>query len=290
MMFHAMREAGYRSAETAITEQIRERRLEIERLRAVSPLRRAMLPPGTVLEIDRVTSRIDALLGRAPAPEVVAMLDDLAGQLAAVVARAEAETERIRRRPRELPLPPAPTRFAFGTHRRTFSVERSFREQLRHAKEMHEHGVGMLARLERDGRELVLAARGRATDNPVYPAKKIDCMLRTSAPRGPRLHLEPRSLFRRLVPPRDAAAVEPELDRAYVVKGDPSVVRALHDPRCRELLVSLRDEIRALWVGGGVIDLAWRRPFAKDTVVLPEEALSIVGSIAARLWTIHGLP
>ena len=283
MMFRAMREAGYRSAETAITEQFRERRLEIERLRALSPLRRAILPPGTVLEIDRITSRIDALLGHAPAPEVVAMLDDLAGQLAAVVARAEAEAERIRRRPRELPWPPAPTRFAFGTHRRTFSVERSFREQLRDAKEVREHGVGMLARLERDGKELVLVARGRATDNPVSPKRKIDCMLRTTAPRGPGLHLEPRSMLRRLVPPRDAVAIEPAFDRAYVVKGNTPVVRALLDAGCRELLLSIANEIRALWVGGGVIDLAWRRPFAKETVVLPDEALSIVTSIAERL-------
>jgi len=31
------------------------------------------------------------------------------------------------------------------------------------------------------------------------------------------------------------------------------------------------------------IDLAWRCPFAKDTLVLPDGALSIVTSIAERL-------
>ena len=78
-------------------------------------------------------------------------------------------------------------------------------------------------------------------------------------------------------------AIDASFDRAYVLKGDPSVVRALLDVRCRELLLAIEGEMRALWVGGGVIDLAWRRPFGKDPVVLPDEAVSIVSYIAERL-------
>lgn len=283
-MHFAMKGAEYRSAEAAIAQQIHERRLELDRLRAVAPLRRAILPPGTVHEIDGLASRIDAALDRAPGLEVVATLDDLASQLSAVLARAGAEAERMRRRSRELPLPSAPKPFPFGSRRRTFSVERTVREQLRNAQDVREHGVGMLARLEHDGTELVFVARGRGTNDVVFPARKVDCMLRASAPRGPTLVVEPRTLFGRIVRPHDGLAIEPTFDRAFVVKGNPSVTRILLDVRTRQLLLSIRNGFRAFYVGDGVVDLGWSCPFASEVVVLPDEALSIVTSIAERLY------
>ncbi len=281
----AMTGTQYRSAEAAIAEQIRERRLEIDRLRAVSPLRRAILPRGTVHEIDALALRIDLTIARPPGPEVVAILDELAAQLSALMARAEVEAERVRRRSREFPLPPEPKPFPFGSHRRTFSIERPFRDQVRDAKDVREHGVGMIARLERNGTELAFAARGRATNNVFFPGRKVDCMLRTAAPRCPALHLQPRSLFRRAFPPRDTVPIEPAFDEAFLVKGDPSLARALLDAPRRKLLLSMRNELLGLYVGDGVIDLAWRRPFAKDAIVPPEEALAIVTSLARLLYS-----
>lgn len=272
----------YRSVDGAIRERLAEHLSEIDRLRAISPLRRAILPPGTVHELDAFASRIDAALGRGPGLDVLTELDEVVPRIEAVLSRADEEAARMRARSREVPLPPAPKPFPFGQIS-TLSVERPFRDQLRDAKEVTEYGVGMLARLEHAGTELVLVARGRARGTLLPSERNICCLLRASLPRGPAINVEHRSLFRCIVPSRDAVAIEPGFDGRFQVKGNASVARALLDAKARECLLAMRYDFRMLTVGDGLIDLAWWRPFPY-TAFLPDAALSIVTSIANRLY------
>ena len=102
-------------------------------------------------------------------------------------------------------------------------------------------------------------------------------------PRGPAITVEQRSLVRRVVPSRDAVAIEPGFDRLFPVKGNASVARALLDAPIRETLLAMRYEFRMLTVGDGLIDLAWWRPFPYIGL-LPDAPFSVVTSIANRLY------
>jgi hypothetical protein len=281
-----MHRSPYRNGEEVVIARIREHRVEIDKLRAISPVRRAVLPPATLHELDAMSTRVDAALERASGHDVVVRLDELAPRLSALLARTDAEVERMRARPREFPLPLPPKPFPVGLHRVTFSVEPTFRAQFRDAKSVRKHGVGMLAEIEHEGTRLAFVARGRASDHPVFPARRVECMLRTSAPTGPGLTVEPRSLFRHLFPSRTEVTVAPDFDREFVLDGRAPVARALLDGRIRRHLLEMRGELRMLYVGNGLIDLAWTAPFPRDgnVVFLPDAALATVTSIARRLY------
>lgn len=59
--------------------------------------------------------------------------------------------------------------------------------------------------------------------------------------------------------------------------------RARLDAKARESLLAMRYDFRMLTVVDGLIDLAWWRPYPY-TGFLPEAALSVVTSIANRLY------
>lgn len=258
-------------------------RLELDRLRAISPLRRAVLPPATVHELDALCAQIDTTLARASG-QMLATLEALTEQLTAVLVRSNAEVERMRARLREVSPPPAPQRFALGSHKLTFSIEKPFRDQLRRASEVRAHGVGMLASFRHRECPLVFVARGRRSDH-VFPMRKLDGFLRTAAPRGPSFSVAPRSLFRRLFPARGEVVVDPVFDTGFIVKGDAPVARALLDAGLRQRLSSMQGELIVLSIERGSIDLVWRRPFdPARTAVLPDAAVDIVTSIAQRLY------
>ncbi|MBX3200202.1 MAG: hypothetical protein KF894_18850 [Labilithrix sp.] len=275
----------YRSAGSAIATRGRELREESARLRLRSPIRRAVLPPGTVRELDGLAARIDVALERATSLEALSAIGELVLQLSVVAARAEEELDRMRSREREHPCPDAPKRFTLGSPRATFSIERPFRAQLGHLNDVRGHGVGMLGRFDHEGAPFTLVACGvKLRDWPSTALSRFECLLRTSVPRGPALTIRPRTLLRRLVPSRDAVTVEPTFDRAFVVHGDPSVARALLDERYRALLLAIRHELRGVVVGEGVLDVVWRRRFVAGARIASDEALAVAHAIAARLY------
>lgn len=285
MMFVMTSGAEYRSADSAVVPRLRELREESARLREVSPIRRAVLPPGTVREIDGLAARIDRALERAASLDDLTTIEELVLQLSVVAARVEAEIRRMRARERELACPRAPKRFPLGGPRTTFPIERPFRAQLGHLKGVRRHGIGMLASFDHEGAPFTATACGvKWRTWPLPFPTWIECLLRTAVPRGPALTIRPRTLLRRLVPPRGAVTVDPTFDRAFVVEGDPLVVRALLDGGLRALLLAMRYELRSLVVGDGVVDVAWQRVFVAGTRIGSDEALSVAHAVASRLY------
>lgn len=97
----------YRDRHVTAEEWIWQARIEVEALRSMRPLRRALLPFAARGELDAMARRIDVALAKPPSTDVAMTLEDEVARLRAVRARAEDALSRAKDEARCAP-PPAP--------------------------------------------------------------------------------------------------------------------------------------------------------------------------------------
>ncbi len=286
----SMRSAPFRDGAAAARDLIMVHRPEIDRLCALSSLKRALLPEDLVRELAELQTHIEAALARPPSTVTAALVEQLAPRISAALARSDEEVSRLGERPRQFPLPPPPPAiglfeflFTFPSGYVTMAADRAFADAFPDADSLRPYGAGMLARFERDGAPFALAARGRRLAHPLlFQIRKIDCTLWTPAPPLPTVVVTwHRTAF---LPTRTVIAFERDFNRCYLVAGDEPVARALLDVSIRRKLIGMRFDAFRLSVANGVLELTWSQRFPTGARVLPDELLGVATSIAKRLY------